>query len=329
MARPVLVVMSLVFLVPGGVMVFGRRSVTLNTSLGTVTRCYSAIVPLLTDRRHLYEFNAIVVGFEPGGSESIDKFPLQLRPIAGKTFTILSSVSFGESRTLAAFLAGELHLPLADTTTEHEVILAPEHASESLQERLRSAPADRPSPPPLMRSTVNESAVETTIAIPHQSSPLEGALAALTGAVVLLVVAPTVWRIWSHASAPLPVRLIFVLFLALLFGIAPLSWAGKAFGWIRSRVLVRISSSGLVVERQSAWSSKTERIAAADILDVDFSTVQGTHSIGPSFHRKTRESAVKPRRDREIAHGTRYIRPIPPGRRTSFPGVRVEEIARR
>ncbi len=107
----------------------------------------------------------------------------------------------------------------------------------------------------------------------------------MTGAVVLLVVAPTVWRIWSHASAPLPVRLIFVLFLALLFGIAPLSWAGKAFGWIRSRVLVRISSSGLVVERQSAWSSKTERIAAADILDVDFSTVQGTiqsvpHSTG-------------------------------------------------
>ncbi len=268
---------SLVPLGFGGILVFGRRTVTMDVSLGSLTQCYSVIAPLRTRQRHLSEFNAIVIGFERGDSESVDKFPVQLRAVAGKTFTILSPVAFGESRKLAAFLARELRLPLADTTTEHEIVLAPEHAGEPLQERLRNAPAamDRPAPPSSMRSAVNESAVETSIVIPIRPSPVSGTIAGLGAGVVLFVIAPMVWRIWSRADTSLPVRLFFLAFLVILFGITPLAWAGTALGLIRNRVVVRGSPSGLTIQRQGTLYSKSQTIPAADILDIDYSTFQG------------------------------------------------------
>jgi hypothetical protein len=267
---------SLVFLGVSGGMVFGRSSVTIDRSVGLVTRRISLIVPLRTDRRQLNEFDRIVVAFVAGDSESPDRYPIRLHAAAGKDFTISSPTEFRQARQQAEFLARALHLPLADTTTEHEVIVAPEHAADTLQQRLRNQTLQRPVLPPAMLSIINESPGQPTIVIPNRIQPVSGAIGALIGGLMLCIVAPVVWRIMSHSGTPLPVRLGFVGFLAVFFGIAPMTAAAAAFGFLRRTVTVRASPSGLVIERpRGLVRTRTESILASEILDIDYITIQG------------------------------------------------------
>jgi hypothetical protein len=174
---------SLLFLVPGGALVFGRRTVTFDLSTRCITRRFSIIAPLWTARRLPDEFNTIVIAFVPGDAESQDRYPVRLRAIAGKDFTVSSPTQFGESRRQAEFLSRELRFPLADETTEHEVVVAPEHAGETLQQRLRHAgtTAARPAAPLKMRFTVTESPAETTVVIPRRISRVAGAAGVVVG----------------------------------------------------------------------------------------------------------------------------------------------------
>jgi hypothetical protein len=267
--------MGLAFLLPGAGLFFGRRSLTFDLAFGTVTLRYSAIVPLRTTQRQLSEFNAIVIGLQTGDSESVDRYPVQLRAIAGKDFTISSPTQFQESRQQAEFLSRLLRVPFADAITEHEVACAPEHAGETLQQRLRRQPLSRPAAPPAMRAIIDESPDGTAISIPRWTSPVSGTVAAILGLVVVLAIAPALWRVWSHSGMPPAARFLFIAFIVALFGIAPLVSAATAFGLLRNRVVVRVSPSALVIERQLALRTRVETTPAADILDIDYSTVRG------------------------------------------------------
>lgn len=265
---------GLVFLAAGGGLLFGRRSVIFDVPIGSITRRFSAIAPLRTEHRSLAEFNAIVIGFQVGDSESVDRYPVRLRAIAGKDFTISSPAQFAESRTQAEYLARLLRLPMTDVTTEHEVILAPERAGETLQQRLKGATVETPPAHASMRSSIDQSGGETTIVIPRRTSLAGGVISAVVGSVGLIIVAPTLWRLLSTPGAPFNARLPFLGFILFFFGVLPLASAAAAFGLIRGKIVVRASISGLVIER-GAGRARTETILAADILDIDYSTMQG------------------------------------------------------
>src|SRR5579862_3123140 len=194
-AGPYLIPMSALFLALGAVSTFGRRSLIIDPYTGSLTRSYSLLAPLRTVQRSLVEFNAVLIDFQRGDSESPDCFPVRLRAITGKNLTISSPTDFGQARQQAAFLAGLLRFPLADATTEHEVVLTAEQAGASLQERSRSAvgPAEQLAPPPVIRSRVSELGRETIITIPKRMSRTAGAAAGIVAGLMLLIVAPILW----------------------------------------------------------------------------------------------------------------------------------------
>src|SRR5579863_4573531 len=114
---PSLIGMSALFLALGATFTFGRRSLIIDPFTGSLTRSYSLLARLRTVQRSLVEFNAVLIDFQRGGSESPDCYPVRLRAIIGKNLTI-SSPDFGQARQQAEFLARLLRFPLADATTE-------------------------------------------------------------------------------------------------------------------------------------------------------------------------------------------------------------------
>jgi hypothetical protein len=228
-------------------------------------------------QRSLVEFNAVLIDFRRGDSESPDCYPVRLRAINGKNFTISSLTDFGQARQQAEFFARLLRFPLADATTEHEIVLTPEQVSASLQERSSSAvgPAEQLATPPVMRSRISELGRETIITIPKRMSRTAGAAAGLVAGLMLLIVAPVLWRLMSPGDSPSGPRLIVFAFLILFFGILPLVASATAFGLIRHQVVVTASPAGLVIERQGMSRVRSETIPVSEILDVDYSTMQG------------------------------------------------------
>jgi hypothetical protein len=274
---PYLIGMSALFLALGATFTFGRRSLIIDPFTGSLTRSYSLLARLRTVQRSLVEFNAVLIDFQRGGSESPDCYPVRLRAITGKNLTISSPTDFGQARQQAEFLSRLLRFPLADATTDHEVVLTPELAGASLQERSSSAvgPAEPLATPPAMRSRVSELGHETIITIPKRMSPAAGAAAGIVACLMLLIVAPVLWRLMSPGDSHSGPRLIFFAFLIFFFGILPLVASATAFGLIRNQVVVTASPAGLIIERQGMSRVRSETIPASEILDLDYSTMQG------------------------------------------------------
>jgi hypothetical protein len=269
---PYLIGISGAFLALGATFTFGRRSLIIDPFSGSVTRSYSLLAPVRTVQRSLAEFNAVWIDFQRGDSESPDRYPVRLRAITGKNLTVSSSADFGQARQQAEFLARLLRFPLADATTEHEVVLAPEQAGASLQERSSGA-AERLAPPPGMRSRISEIGRETILTVPKRMSRTAGAAAGIVAGLILLIVTPILWRLISPGDSHSGPRLLFFAILILFFGILPLIASATAFGLIRNQVVVTASPAGLVIERQGMSRVRRETIPAADILDVDYSTM--------------------------------------------------------
>jgi len=107
-------IMCVSFLLIGGVFTFGRRAVTFDLARQTVTCHYSVGVSIRTVERRISEFDAVVVVFWKGDTESPDRYSVQLRAIGGKNFKVCSSTNPGQSQRQAAFLASALHLPVVE-----------------------------------------------------------------------------------------------------------------------------------------------------------------------------------------------------------------------
>src|SRR5262249_7048987 len=152
--------------------------------------------------------------------------------------------------------------PLIDTTSDHEIVVSPQQAGASLQERLRSGgavprPIERPSG---MRCEVNESGGKATIVIPRVTSPLAVGFAVVASSVVMLLVAPFLWRIFSKTGVPVVFRLFFIGVLIYAFGILPVAASGLGFGGVRNSV-VTASSAGLTIEQAMVWRRRKTHIA--------------------------------------------------------------------
>jgi hypothetical protein len=261
--------MGFVFLAIGGVMVFGRQWLILDLGRGSVLRQIGLLVPLRTSERAFSEFTAVVMTYYPGGSESVESYPVKLRGFAAKDVKIIDPLRFDESLRMAEYLAKTLDLPLLDSTTGPETTVNPDHVGESLRDRLSRAPETAPAEPPVaMRSEVVRSAGETRIAIPAGGLKGIGDIRVLLPLAVFLfatlIAIPTVGK----SANP---RTLFVILL--IFGVPTICAsvhfmiAGK-----RRKTAVNASRSGLVINRLEGRKTKTTVIPIDDVLDVDFST---------------------------------------------------------
>ena len=259
---------SVVFLAVGAMFMFGRRWLTLDVGSGSVTRSYGLLVPIKRQERRLSDFTAVVSTFAPGDSESPDRYPVRLRALSGTDFPISSPTKFVEARKQAEFLSRFLRLPLADNVTDHELIVRPEQVGETLQQRLRSSGAisEIPLRPQSMRSEVNQSQGKTTITI-RGRFPLTAILLPLA---VVVIGVPLLWRLFS--GTPLAVAAVFIAFVVFGFAVVPLRMGVVN----KSKTVVTGSPAGIVIERNRGWRNQTTTISAADILDLDYSTFDGT-----------------------------------------------------
>ncbi|MFB3777989.1 MAG: hypothetical protein ACE141_10270 [Bryobacteraceae bacterium] len=270
---PLMVGMGLVFVAVGGTLVFGRRWTSFDLSQGRVIRRMGWLEPMRAEQRNLSEFNAVVVAFESGDSDSSDRYPVRLRAFAGKDFPVASPIRFGEARVQAEFLSRFLRLPLVDASTGNELVLAPERADETLQERLRARDqgSEQVARPEAMQCQVIEAGSETTVVFPWRGSAVPSLLISVFAVVVLLLLIPNLLRFFRETGTPEFVQFGFLGFLTLLFGVLPLLGAlNRARAAKRSRTVIKVSPSGVTIERRRAWRRQTSIIPAAEVLSIDY-----------------------------------------------------------
>ena len=273
-----LVTMGLVFTGIGAVLTFGRRWTFIDTSRGVLVRSYGLLVPLKTQERPLSEFNAVVVAYNMGDSDSPETYPVRLRAFAGPDFVVRSPQKFAESRVLAEYLSGFLRFPLVDTITDHETVAVPGCVYQPLRERLVVAGAEvaQTQAPANLRSRITQSGDKTVIMIPRGGGPGAYVLGIVVPLFVFLVVFPRALHFLSRPeTSPLGnfgwVLLLTVLFVPVFVVLSlKLLVAGS-----RKATTVVASPAGLEIEQWSGWRKQTKLVAAADLLDVDSSTIDG------------------------------------------------------
>ena len=275
----VLPLISIGFLGMGGVMLFGRRRLTVDLRAGSVIRQLGLIVPLRNEVRRLSDFTAVVISCDSGDSDSPERFPVRFRAASGKDFVISKPLRFSEARKQAEYLSRSLRLPLADTTSDHETVVSPEQAGDSLRDRLLCAEteSERPIPPPGMRYVVGESSSGITkIVIPGPKFPLPGVLSALASVVIFFLVITAVGPGLLRNSGSGGVPTAFLILVLLLSIPVMISGIHLIVGSRRRRTTIHASQAGLVIERRGAWRMQSKIIEASEILDVDQSTFLGS-----------------------------------------------------
>lgn len=281
----ILAPMGLVFLTVGGVMVFGRQWLVLDLGKRSILKQIGLGVPLRTEERALGEFHAIVISHHLGDSESAETYPVMLRASIGKDVAMVKPLRFAESLATAEYLARALSLQLVDATTDRETTISPERTGESMRDRLsRGFPETPPRRPPSMRSDIKESAGEIRIVMPGGGPTL----AAYAGFVVPIAVfsLAMVFAIPSLLRSTHPLRLFCILLL--LFGV-PTAYANVQFMISRKHQAITVTASrtALVIERLAKGGVLLTEIPAADVFDVDCSTIESAvlsdrHSADPA-----------------------------------------------
>ena len=264
------------FFALGALLVFGRRWLTLDVSRGLLVRRYELLVPIRSRERPLTDFTAVVVTYLMGDSDSGEQYPVRLRTVRGPDFVVSSPAKFADSRVQAEYLSGFLRLPLVDTTTDHETVVAPERAGSTLRERLLAggAEAQQPLRPEKMRCEVTESPGKATVVIPGGGSWPAGVLSIVFPLLMLIVVIPAFLRFFTR-GAPQIVQYAFLLFMVAIFVLPTIFASVKMMvSSKRRRTTVTASTSGLVIEQRSGWRPHTLEIPAAELLDLDCSTVE-------------------------------------------------------
>lgn len=267
--------LCLVLLAAGGLLVFGRRSITLDAAGGSLTSSYSLLIPIRSARRDLTGFDGVVMAFRLGDSESPDRYPIRLRAREGKDFTICSPAKFADARNQAEYLSHFLGLPLSDMTTDNELVVSPEQARQTLRERVRCGSGESTVEPPRgTRCQVTESGGKVTLVIPRRTSRVAVGFAVLVSSLTMLLFAPLLRIDFTRSGTPVWIRILFTGLVIFAFGVLPLVTTGLAFGAVRSSIIVTASAESLTIQR-GGRRRRTATISAADILDVDYQTIHG------------------------------------------------------
>jgi hypothetical protein len=274
----VIVLMSLFFLAAGSVQLFGRRWITLDMGRGCVTTAWGLLVPLRRTERSVHDYDAVLIRFQQGDRRRAPQYPVSLRGKAPTGDLLLASLgSYGYAREAATTLARFLGLPMADAATVHESVAAGDRLDETLQDRMRrdGEPREEVIRPVRLRTQVQESAGKVEIVIPGPGFKYRTLLRVAVPLVLLLLVTPRVLDFFQQPGTPETGELVFVGVLVLLLGVLPVLHLLNALRTARrARTRVTASPDGIVVEVREAWRTRETRIAAADILGLDYTTAE-------------------------------------------------------
>ncbi len=275
-ARPLMWLMGLVFACVGGGLVFGRTWTTFDANARTIVTQMGLLAPMSTTTHRIDDYTNVVLGFQPGDSDSADQFSIGLKARSGSDLRLFSSTQYAEAREHAAAIASVLHLDIEDQSTDHTVKLSAAEARMSLQDRLRldhrrGMPVARPVN---MRSEITAGNGKVVMVIPPKRvHPALFLVFLIPAAVPIFFVAPF-FRFFRQSNTPDVVSWVFLGFLTVAFGVLPV-WSGlNAFlKSRRGRTIVTLSTSGIRVEERRVWRTRLrESLDAADVMDIDYST---------------------------------------------------------
>ena len=275
-AWPLIVLMGLVFMAAGGALCFGRRWITLDKARGAIRRQWGLLIPMKGDECSLRDYEAVLLRFDSGDAEAADRYQVLLKARTGQgDFALATAALYGESRARAATVARFLGLPLVDASTDHESVIAAERVDATFQERLRAGEDHRAEAarPVRLQSQVRESGSGVEIVLPGPGFRRSGLLGLVASVGVLIYVAPDLLRFFRQTGTPEVVQLAFFGVIALCLVLIPLRSVISAFVLAaRGRTVVTATAEGIVIEARGAWRVTTTRIAASDILGLDYGT---------------------------------------------------------
>ena len=268
--------MGLLFTAIGGGLCFGRAWTLVDGTRREVIKQWGLLVPMHADTQRVDDYTAVVVEFVRGDSDSADKFPVSLKARAGKNLQLCSSTEYGDSRACATAVAELLRFDFEDATTDHPVRLSVGQAAMPLQQRLQMegttiGASERPAD---ARSDVSRDLDSVRITIPiARTHPAWIAITLIPIAFVGWFVSP-LSQFFGRTHTPDPVAWVFLSFLILFFGVLPAMTVIN--GLLRERrgaTIVTVSTRGIGIQERGAWTSgPLKTLAAAEILDIDFST---------------------------------------------------------
>jgi hypothetical protein len=275
-AWPLLILMAVAFTVVGGGLAFGRRWTIIDRAPRQVITQVGLLIPMRERIVSLDGYTAVRLGFEQGDSDTVDKFPVALASPSGATLPLHAFTDYTAARQCAKTVAVHLRLEIEDASTDHPVRLTASEADLSFQQRLRrdGSPQSEPVRPPNARSQVTRDLGELTIVIPARPMhPLTIATTLIPIAIVLGI-GPPLSTFFRETNTPDPVGWIFLGFLALFFGILPVSTIVGSF--LRSRrgaTIVETSRERLqILERGVVRTRRVASFDADEILDVHYSS---------------------------------------------------------
>jgi hypothetical protein len=298
-AWPLIVTLGLAFVAVGGGLVFGRRWIVLDTGRSRVTKRWGLLIPFRTEGEHpLQDYDAVVLRFEAGDSDSADTFPVALRKRdGGADLRLSSSTAYENSRQAAAQVARFLAFPLVDAATDHEIIVDADRADAALADRARRAQgaADRPARPLRMRSQVQESATQVRIIIPGSGFRVLSLLGIVIPVGILSYAAPALLEFFDQTHTPPAVQIAFLGFLVLFFGLVPIFGSVRSLiAGVRGHTRITASPDGLAIEEQGAWRVHRSEFPAKDILDLDYGTAgDAADAVRRTAERKASEAGAR------------------------------------
>ncbi|MFP5213986.1 MAG: hypothetical protein ACLGPL_11475 [Acidobacteriota bacterium] len=269
----VLLLMGSVFVVVGGGLVFGRQWITLDRARGTILKQWGLLFPLRGETLNPEDFTSVVLKYEPGDSDSSERYPVCLKSRFDKDVQIHTSTDYGFSREQAALAAGFLGFPLRDVTTRHATVLSPDQIGASLQERVSlGAEGHESAPRPfVMQSDVQESGAEVRIKIPGPGFRPAMLLQFAIPAGIALYFGPQLAVFFDRTHTPRPVQFAFLGFAAFLLGFLPLmGLLGSIMKAIRARTTIVATPESITIVEQGAWRARSTIILASDIVDLDY-----------------------------------------------------------
>ena len=187
------------------------------------------------------------------------------------------------------------------------VVVAAERVDATFQERLRAGDDHREEAvrPVRMQSQVRESGSAVEIVLPGPGFRRGNLIGLVVSACLMMYIAPDVLRFFRQTDTPEVVQIVFFGVIALFLVLIPLRGVINSFVLAaRGRTVLTASAEGIVIEVGEAWRVKTTRIAAADILGLDYGTVdtvlQASQQLAAQRGEQADRTVMSPGKDRAL-----------------------------
>jgi hypothetical protein len=279
-AHPLLFVMGTIFAGVGGGLVFGRKWIIIDKATNKITKVWGLIIPMKREELNLSDYNSVAIKFTRGDSDSADQYPIALSSNSNnKEFPLSSFIDYGDARKQAVTIAEFLKIPLSDESTGHKTVVEAEQAGVALRNRLweKSSIVESVSRPYQMVCKVEEMSHSAKITIPGPRLRLVNFAPALIPIGILIYFGPRVMEFFDKTKTPVGFQKLFTLAGIMFLGVLPVvTVINKIIGSMRSATIITADSSGISIDEKSAWKTKTSRLPADTIWDIDYGTVKSS-----------------------------------------------------